>query len=190
MNQIGTVLRVLLPLALSSVVFGAVTVSLPLNPVAPFAGQTIQLNATGLTGVVSNLTVTVTPPAGNGGSVTFGATTITPNAATTLATAQRKVIFTLPTSLSTSSPLSGVSISIAGSTSTGAFTSNQASPFTISPAPQISNISPGAGQTGTTVAVSIMLKYAGWAAPASPGQISVGFTGPGNTFFSRNRNRL
>ena len=183
MNQIGTLLRVLLPFAFGSALSGAVTVSLPLNPVAPFGGQTVQLNATGLTGVVSNLTVTVTPPAGNGGAVTFSATAITPNAATTAATTQRKVIFALPTSLSTSSPLSGVSISIAGSTSTGAFTSNQASPFTISPAPLVSNISPGAGQTGTTVAVSIMLKYAGWAAPASPGQISVGFTGPGNTFF-------
>ena len=177
-------LAALLPLALATSLAAAVTVSLPLNPASPYAGQTVQLNTTGFDGIASGVNVTITPPSGNGSPVTFAATTVTPNLATTTAVTARKVIFTLPASLATASAIANTSISISGSVGGVAFTSNTASPFTISPAPLISNVSPGAAQAGTTATgVVIALKNTSWAAPASPSQISVGFTGPSNTFF-------
>ncbi len=177
-------LAALLPLALATSLAAAVTVSLPLNPASPYAGQTVQLNTTGFAGIATGVNVTITPPSGNGSPVTFAATTVTPNVATTAATAARKVIFTLPSSLATAAAIPNTSISISGSVGGVAFTSNTASPFTISPAPLISNVSPGAAQSGTTATgVVINLKNTGWAAPANPAQISVGFTGPSNTFF-------
>ena len=177
-------LAALLPLALATSLAAAVTVSLPLNPASPYAGQTVQLNTTGFAGIATGVNVTITPPSGNGSPVTFAATTVTPNLATTTATTARKVIFTLPSSLATASAIANTSISISGSIGGVAFTSNTASPFTISPAPLISNVSPGAAQSGTTATgVVIALRNTSWAAPASPSQISVGFTGPSNTFF-------
>ncbi len=177
-------LAALLPLALATSLAAAVTVSLPLNPASPYAGQTVQLNTTGFAGVASSVNVTITPPSGNGSPVTFAATTVTPNVAATAATAARKVIFTLPSSLATAAAISNTSISISGSVGGVSFTSNTASPFTISPVPLISNVSPGAAQSGTTATgVVITLKNTVWAAPANLAQISVGFTGPSNTFF-------
>ena len=170
--------------ALAPALSGAVTVSLPLNPASPYAGQTVQLSATGLAGVASNVNVTVTPPAGNGNAVTFAATTVTPNASTTTATTARKVIFIMPASLTTAAAISGASISISGTASGTSFTSNTASPFTISPPPLISNVSPGAGQVGTTVSLNVRLANTSWAQPASPGQITLIFFGPNSSTFT------
>ncbi len=149
----------------------------PLVPVAPFAGQTVNVSVkVADVNPMTGATLTVTLPAGNGNPVTFTPTTIAANAGM----GNRTVIFVLPKSLSTSATITGATLTInaniGGNTCTGSVV------FNISPPPVISNVSPGAGSVGTTVnGVQIKLRNTAWS-PALPPPVS--FTDrTGTTFF-------
>jgi 6-phosphogluconolactonase (cycloisomerase 2 family) len=171
----GTLLPLFFALSLASSLSGAITLTSPMNPAAPYAGQNVQLSATGFTAAVTNVNVTITPPAGSGNAVTFAAATVAPSTGST-----RRIVFTVPSSLSTPVALPNTSISVSGLAAGVAFTTNTIQ-FTLAAPPSVSNISPGAGQTGTAVnGVLITLKNTGWS-PATLGDVHVSLAGQAST---------
>ena len=143
-------------LALASGLFGQVNLNSATSPAAATVGSTVTVTGTGFpSGTIANtsVTVTITPPQGNGAPVTTLSTGVA------AVGSSRIISFKIPTGLVVNSPIIA-SISVAGTTSTNnAYTTSTPSSITVNPPARVSNISPGAGTLGTSVAVVIAGSY-------------------------------
>lgn len=153
-------LRCLAFLGLAAAGWGQVVLNPATTPAAAAAGTVLQLKGTGFpsglitAGPAGNLLVTITPPSGNGSPVTVPATAIVPSNASP--STLRTIIFTLPKSLTSNSPLvCSITVASKGSSSPS-FTTQTASSVTINPPPVLVAAYPGAGALGTAVPVKIL----------------------------------
>ena len=162
------VLGVLLAAAFAGNLFGQVTLG-ALNRSGAYAGQPVALTVTGLASTVTSVSVTITPPAGNGSPVTFPSTAVTAATPPT----NRTVRFVVPASLASSNDIPNCSLTISGQMNGSPFTSSNSVSFTILALPVISVVSPGAGQVGTvstpaTVDVQIAGKHTNFSSASVP----------------------
>jgi Concanavalin A-like lectin/glucanases superfamily len=142
------------------------------TPSAATAGSTVSVKGTGFpAGTIANtsVTVTITPPPGNGAPVTtqsIGVATI-PGA--------KLISFTVPSSIVANAPIV-CAVRVSGSTSPGntAYTTATPSSITVNPPAKVTNISPGAGTRGTAVTVTIAGSYTNF---QSSSTITVGAPG-------------
>ena len=146
------------------------------TPVAATVGSTVTVRGSAFpAGTIANtsVTVTITPPPGNGAPVTaqsIGVVSIG---------ASRLISFTIPTGLVVNSPIV-CAVRVSGSTSPGntAYTTATPSSITINPPAKVTNISPGAGTRGTAVQVTIAGSHTTFQGPSTiivgaPGGITV-----------------
>ena len=179
--RFGKVFLHVLPLLCASALFGAAPLPLTVlapTPASPVAGQLVSLPVRlPVAGALTGITITVTPPAGNGNPVAFPATI---NAALNSGLGNRPVTFTLPQSLATSATIVGATFTVQGTVGPDSYTGSVV--VNISPPPLISNVSPGAGAVGSTVIVSVKLQNTAWN-PVPAGLVALNFTLPGNTSF-------
>ena len=139
---------------------------------AVLVGSNISMAGTGYpAGTISpaSVNITVTPSAGNGSPVSFSPSTVTG------AGSNRSLVFKLPPSLSANLPYTAKVCAAGQTTSNVAFTTATCASITINPAGSISNVSPGAGQQGTAVSVTIAGLYTHFGQATSV--VSVGGTG-------------
>ncbi|HEX4133697.1 MAG TPA: Ig-like domain-containing protein [Bryobacteraceae bacterium] len=156
--------------ALAGAASAQVNLTAPAAPV--LVGSNISMAGTGYpTGTItpSAVSIKVTPSAGNGSPVSFAPSTVTG------AGSNRSLIFKLPPSLSANLPYTATVCVSGQTTSNVAFTTNTCATITINPAGSISNVSPGAGQQGTAVNVTITGLYTHFGQATSV--VSVGGTG-------------
>ena len=145
------------------------------TPSSATVGNSVTLKGTSFpagTLPTANMSLTITPPSGNGAPVTIHPANILASGAA------RLITFTIPSALVVNSPIV-CSISVAGTTSGAvSYTTATASSMTINPSPTVSNISPGAGTRGTAVNVSIAGNFTTFQASSAitvgaPGGITV-----------------
>ncbi len=113
---------------------------------AELVGANISMTGTGYptgTIVAASTTVTVTPAPGNGGPLSFAPTVVSGSGT------NRTLVFKLPVSLTANLPYTAT-IAVAGTAGGTAFTTATPATITIEPAASIANVSPGAGQIGTS----------------------------------------
>ena len=151
-------LAVLTLLCLASGATAQVVLNPTANPVeAPPVIANITVTGTGFpSGTIraADVSVTIAPPPGNGSPVS-----VTPLSVTGASSA-RTVIFRIPASLTTATPIPNCAVTISGSTTTGThFSSTNSARLTVNPPARVSNVSPGAGARGTSVSVSIAGLY-------------------------------
>jgi hypothetical protein len=123
------------------------------NPPAAQPGATISIGGNGYPSgpiATGNVSVTITPPPGNGSPVFTGAGNVLG------AGSNRSVLFAIPAALTVSTPLTCL-VSITGSAPNAFTTTTQAS-LTIQPPPTVLSASPGAGQLGSN---GVTLKVVG-----------------------------
>ncbi len=106
----------------------------------------------------ASVQVTITPPAGNGLPVTVAAGSIANTPGNTTGT-DRTIKFTIPTSLTTNSPLT-CAVSITATTSSNVvLTSGATAALTVDPPPTVAGVSPGAATIGATVTLTVTGAY-------------------------------
>ncbi|HWG38018.1 MAG TPA: Ig-like domain-containing protein [Terriglobales bacterium] len=141
----------------SSALFGQVVLNPSPTPAAAAAGAVVQLKGKGFpAGAIAsgNLLVTITPPSGNGAPVTVPASALIP--ANAAPATLRTIIFTVPTSLTSNSPLL-CSITVASKAATSpSFSTTTAASFTVNPPPTLIGAYPGAGTLGTSIPVKFV----------------------------------
>ena len=157
-------------LALGGAASAQVNLTSPANPVV--VGSNISIAGTGYpTGTISagSTNITVTPSPGNGSPLSFSPSTVAGSGS------NRTLIFKLPPALSANQPYTAT-VCVSGQTTTAVqFSTVTCATITINPAASISNVSPGAGQTGTAVNVTITGLYSHFAQATSV--VTVGGTG-------------
>ncbi|HEY3826888.1 MAG TPA: Ig-like domain-containing protein, partial [Bryobacteraceae bacterium] len=156
--------------ALASAASAQVSLTAPASPV--LVGSNISMAGTGYpAGTISagSVSITVTPSAGNGSPVSFAPSTVTGGGG------NRSLIFKLPPSLSANLPYTATVCAAGQTTANVSFTTTACATITINPAGSISNVSPGAGQTGTVVNVAITGLYTHFGQATSV--VTVGGTG-------------
>ena len=130
---------------------GQVVLNTATTPTSASAGNTVTVAGKNFpAGAIPNtsVTVTITPPAGNGGAVDVLSTAV-------LAVgANRTISFVIPTSLVVNAPIV-CTVAVSGMVAGTPYTTAGTSTITINPPPTISNVSPGAGMRRTTVVVAI-----------------------------------
>ena len=130
------------------------------NPAAAQPGQTVTVGGLGFpaTGTINpaNVSVTITPPAGNGSPVTIAAGSVNPSSVPPGSGLIRAVQFAVPVSLTTSTPLI-CQVSMTDTAATDAdFTTAVTTTLEIDPPPTVTSASPGAvqlGQNGVSLAI-------------------------------------
>ena len=147
-------------------------VSLTSPASAELVGANISMPGTGYpAGAISAnwVSITVTPSPGAGSPVSFAPTTVSGSGSI------RTLIFKLPAALSANQPYTAAVCVSGQTTSYVAFTTSACANITVNPAASISNVSPGAGQIGNSVRVTIAGLYSHFAQTTSV--VSVGGTG-------------
>jgi chitodextrinase len=115
----------------------------------------------------SNVTITLHPAVAGPPSATATATSVT-----TISGSARRVFFTIPSSITVTTP-TVFNVSLAGTTSTGvAFQSGNTSALTVNPPTQITAVQPNMGLAGTAVTVTVTALYSTFTQGAT--QVSFG----------------
>ena len=147
------------------------------STICPAAAAAVQPGAiayvagTGFTGTITaaNTQVTITPPPGNGSPVLVTAAFITNTAASA-----RAVGFVIPPSLTTNTPIN-CTVSVSATNSLNVVeNSNNTAALTINPPPTVLSASPGAGQLGASVTLTITGSFTHFSSGTT-----VKLTGPG-----------
>ena len=169
---IACILPLVLPLAAAAQT--AVTLSPTASPAAGQPGITT-INLTGSNfpaGTIQPSAVTVSlQPSAGGTSVTTPA-----SAVTTIVGATKRITFTIPASISVSSP-TAYAVSITGATTANAaFASSNTAALTINPAPQILSVAPATGTPGQTESVTITAAYTNFVQGSTTANFGAGIT--------------
>jgi len=147
---------------------------------APPVLTTVSVDGTGFpsgTIVPGSVSVTITPPSGNGSPVSTAATGVFP----ATGGASRTIQFTIPVALTAAAALPGCQVTVSGTT-TGltSFTTSNYALLQVDPPASILSASPGAGTRGSTVTLSIVGSYTHFTTSTPV----VTLNGPGNTVLS------
>ncbi len=147
------------------------------SPSSGTVGGTVTVTGTGFpSGAIPNtsVSVTVTCPPGNGGSVTVNSSAVVPVGT------QRIISFQIPPALTVNQAVT-CQVTVSGSLPSAYNSGASSSSLTLNPPPVVSSVSPGAGTRGTVInGVQIVGKYTHFAA-ILPTQPTVTVAGGGVT---------